>query len=416
MYRQSQKQICVAVDLTSIRAGGENGGHKIAVLNYLAGFRRLRDFRFILIGSTAGRSDLLPLLAKGDRYLETPFPVFGAPVQLRDANNKILTTRWYPKILQRLGAHVLYSPFGTIHYSERGLPFVTWIADLLHRDCPMTLNSWQIRAREDGFMIVSRESVIIQASSEFIARKIHEVYGVSPNRLVVLPPIPQDLARSEKLKDSGKRYFFYPANFWAHKNHRILLFAYREYISRTRNEDKAWNLVLTGHPGPEEEQIKALAQDLGISNRVQFLGYLSQTEYADWFTGAGCLVFPSLYEGFGMPLVEAMRLHVPIIASKSASIPEICGDAFHAIDPSDVSDIAQAMETISQDESVCRTLVSAGQKRQMFFNESHLVDRLADTLRQTAHTPVNSKTPSRSLRTNLLRLGLLASRYARITK
>ena len=416
MYRQSQKQICVAVDLTSIRAGGENGGHKIAVLNYLAGLRRLRDFRFILIGSTAGRSDLLPLLAKGDRYLETPFPGFGAPVQLRDANNKILTTRWYPKILQRLGAHVLYSPFGTIHYSERGLPFITWIADLLHRDCPMTLNSWQIRAREDGLMIVIRESMIIQTNSEFIARKIQEVYGVSPNRLVVLPPIPQDLARSEKLKDSGKQHFFYPANFWAHKNHRILLFAYREYISRTRNEDQAWNLVLTGHPSPEEKQIKALAQDLGISKRVQFLGYLSQTEYADWFTGAGCLVFPSLYEGFGMPLVEAMRLQVPIIASKSASIPEICGDAFHAIDPSNVSDIAQAMETISQDESVCRTLISAGQRRQMFFNKSHLADRLADTLRQAAHTPVNNQTPSRSFRTNLLRLGLIASRHTRIAK
>src|SRR5260370_29834741 len=133
---------CIAIDLTSIKEGGENGGLKIAVLNYLKALRQLHRFRFVRVGSPEGRSDLLPLLEHDDLYLETWFPVIGSPLMFRDFTGAITTTIWRPGFLQRLGVTLLYSPFGTIHFSEQGLPFVTWIADLLHRDCPITLSPY----------------------------------------------------------------------------------------------------------------------------------------------------------------------------------------------------------------------------------------------------------------------------------
>jgi glycosyltransferase involved in cell wall biosynthesis len=406
--REELGQICVAVDLTAVKRGGENGGLKIAVLNFLVGLRRRGEFRFVLIGSAPGRFDLLPLLAAGDLYLETPFPVLGALVKLWDFTGTKSTSRWSPGFLQRLGVQVLYSPFSTIHYSEQGLPFMTWIADLLHRDCPVTLNKWQIRAREDGLMIAVRESTLIQVNSEFIAERIRSEYGVPPDRLVVLPPVPQYLPYPDHPRDPDKEYFFYPANFWAHKNHQALLNAYQTYLSEVGKG--AWDLVLTGAPGPDQEKMKVLAGDLGILDRVRFLGYLDREAYLQWFAAAGCLMFPSLYEGFGMPLVEAMRLRVPIVAANRASIPEVCGEAFYPVDPEQITEMARAMRTVSREKSIRRKLVAAGEERLKTFDESDLVERLADILRRLAHVRVTTQMPRRSTKTNLLRVALLAGR------
>jgi glycosyltransferase involved in cell wall biosynthesis len=402
---------CVAIDLTPITAGGENGGHKIAVLNYISKLQRLDRFQFVLIGTVAARADLLPLLKENDLYLETWFPVVGAPVQIRHSDGKAKHTFWRAKFLQHLGVDLLYSPFGTIHYSEQGLPLVSWVADLLHRDCPMTLSPWQIQAREDGLTIATRESVIVQTNTEFIARKMVRAYGVPRDRLIVLPPLPQELPRPKYLNVAENSYFFYPANFWAHKNHRALLSAYREY--RSKSASPVWTLVLTGHPGVEQERVKRFAQELGLKEEVQFLGFLDGNKFTEWFAQAGCLLFPSLYEGFGMPLVEAMRLQVPIVAANAACIPEICGDAFVKVDPTDIHEMAEAMLSISTNEPLRRTLITAGVKRQELFEATALVNRLAQLLTQAAKTEKIGPALGRSPATNVLRLKLLAERFPR---
>jgi glycosyltransferase involved in cell wall biosynthesis len=399
---------CIAIDLTSIKEGGENGGHKIAVINYLVELQTLRRFQFVLIGSPAGRADLLPLLKEGDQHIETFFPVIGSTVLIRDFAGAIRTTLWRPRFLQRLGVSLVYAPFGTIHFSEQGLPFVTWIADLLHRDFPKTLTRWQIRAREEGLTIAMRESLFVQANSQFVARRLQQSYGVSKDRLVVLPPIPQKLQRPAHLKSAQPPYFFYPANFWAHKNHEILLRAYKEYWTGSGNSPDAWSLVLTGHPGAEQQRVKALAEALGIAHRVQFLGYLAGAEYVEWFAGADCLLFPSCYEGFGMPLVEAMRLRVPIVASDAACLPEIGGDAFLPFDPANTAQMAAAMQTISTDEPLRNRLIAAGEKRQELFSETALITGLTQLLSRAAEK--QKLEAGRSFATNVLRLNLLARR------
>ena len=170
----------------------------------------------------------------------------------------------------------------------------------------------------------------------------------------------------------------FAANFWIHKNHEILLIAYGLY--RDASSENRWDLVLTGHLDKRAEQLKSLANTLGIGRYVHFKGHLNEEEFADLFDRAGALVYPSLHEGFGIPLVEAMRFRKPIICSRCTSIQEIAGSAALYINAKDPVELASSMKRISEDHELRARLVHSGEHRLREFSISKEVQKLAEIL------------------------------------
>jgi glycosyltransferase involved in cell wall biosynthesis len=126
-------------------------------------------------------------------------------------------------------------------------------------------------------------------------------------------------------------------------------------------------LVLPGYPTPHEEELRGLAAELGVAGDVTWPAWVSADELEGLYAAATCLVFPSLYEGFGLPVLEAMARGVPVATSGRASLAEVAGDAALLFDPDDVDAIRAAIERLLSDEDQRRRLAEAGRRRAELF-------------------------------------------------
>ena len=122
-------------------------------------------------------------------------------------------------------------------------------------------------------------------------------------------------------------------------------------------------LALPGYPTPHESELRELAESLGVTGHLRFDGWLSRSELDDLYAAATCFVFPSLYEGFGLPVLEAMARGIPVATSGRASLAEVAGDAALTFDPEDEQAIATAIEALLGDAQLRDRLHMAGRER-----------------------------------------------------
>ena len=126
-------------------------------------------------------------------------------------------------------------------------------------------------------------------------------------------------------------------------------------------------LVMPGNPTPHERELRALVEQLGITANVVFPEYVDAPDLEGLYAIAGCFVFASINEGFGIPILEAMRRDVPVACSRASSLPEVAGDAARYFDPYSVADIASAIAELLADRRLAHELVRRGQARQRTF-------------------------------------------------
>jgi len=133
---------------------------------------------------------------------------------------------------------------------------------------------------------------------------------------------------------------------------------------KLRIEEKfTGKLVIAGMKGWLNEDIDALVEKLELTKHIAFLGYLSDRKLCYFYNKAEVFAFPSFYEGFGFPIVEAFCCQVPVVTSNVSSCPEIAGDAALTVDPNSPNDIAEAIAKILNDSELRQTLVERGIKR-----------------------------------------------------
>ena len=164
-------------------------------------------------------------------------------------------------------------------------------------------------------------------------------------------------------------FLLYPSNFWRHKNHTALLAA----LAHLRAEGLRVRAVFTGSLMGREAEWAAEVARAGVADQVRHLGLVSRAELSWVYRRAQCLCIPSLFEGFGIPLVEAMRLGVPVACSATTSLPEIAGPAAVYFDPHDPASIARSLRRLWTDASLRRRLIAAGRSRQRRFTAERLV-------------------------------------------
>ncbi|HIC88006.1 MAG TPA: glycosyltransferase family 1 protein, partial [Anaerolineae bacterium] len=130
------------------------------------------------------------------------------------------------------------------------------------------------------------------------------------------------------------------------------------YIAGHRGRDL--QLVLAGGKGWLYEPLLRRVQELGLADRVIFTGYVPDEDVAPLLSGAVCFAFPSLYEGFGFPVLEAMACGTPVVCANSASLPEVAGDAAWLVDPLDVEAIAEGLDRVLNDDALRAELIERG--------------------------------------------------------
>jgi glycosyltransferase involved in cell wall biosynthesis len=227
-------------------------------------------------------------------------------------------------------ADVVHYPLSVpVPRPPRGKPFVQTLLDVQHHDLSSLFSRAEREYRRLTYDRPARRADAVITISEFSKRRIVEHLGVDPDRVHVAH-LGVDMAELTPHRGPRERFVLYPARGWPHKNHRKLVEAM--HLVRERVPDM--RLVLTGGGLDELDQLPEWVEKRGLVSREELLRLYRQ---------AACLAFPSRYEGFGLPPLEAMASGCPVAAADAGSLPEICGDAATLFDPQDPSDIARAV-------------------------------------------------------------------------
>jgi glycosyltransferase involved in cell wall biosynthesis len=142
------------------------------------------------------------------------------------------------------------------------------------------------------------------------------------------------------------------------------------------------HLVLTGAELKSYGTLGTAVKQMGLADRVHFLGYLKEEELSAIWHRSLFLIFPSLFEGFGIPLVEAMRWGKPIVASNVTSVPEVAGDTAIYFDPRKPDEMAEAMCKVMEDEGLYHSLVAKGQEQLKHYEFDPMVDEYIRIIHQ----------------------------------
>jgi glycosyltransferase involved in cell wall biosynthesis len=360
----------ILVDLTHLHPGGVSGGIKPALQEMLGWLGRLpgTNVEFVFLTDPLLDREISPWLRPIDRLVS----MHQAP----------------PDLAARENCQLVYCPFGLTDRACPGIPTVTLIVDLLHRDFPESLPPHYRNQREEYFRTALERTDLFQVISDYTAGQLRRHYGVEPERIIrthlpvhgrLAPPLPAGR------KSPVAPYFFYPANAWAHKNHATLLLAYSVY--RRAAGAAAWRLVLTGQMDASMRHLQDVAASLGLTAAVDFLGYVDEARLATLWDEAGALVFPSLHEGFGIPLLEAMARGVPILASNATVMSEITGDAALQVDCRAPIALAEGMSRMAGSAPLRSSLVERGRRRAADFSPKVEFGRLLDAFHCTAARP-----------------------------
>ncbi len=292
-------------------------------------------------------------------------------------------------LLIRADLDLLHFPLSFIvPFDYPGRTVVTFL-DLQHEHLPEFFSAAELTWRERNYRPSAARASHLIAISEYTARSLVERYGVPREKITVVHLAAGDDIRSpegpERHDDRlPQRFFCYPAAYWPHKNHARLLQA----LARLRERDGFdLPLVLTGMDAADAEPVRREVARLGLTEQVRMLGYVPRAAFRHMLRRAEFMVFPSLFEGFGLPVVEAMATGCPVACSCATSLPEIVGEDGYLFDPEDVEQIARAIRDLWRDPGLRDRLRVRLRSRAEAFTTARMADATAAVYQQVAGSP-----------------------------
>lgn len=273
-----------------------------------------------------------------------------------------------PRIAARdvpAGLDVLHLPVTVPIPQVSGVPTVVTVYDLQHRELPGFFGRAERIYRRWAYEGSAREADLVVTTSEYSRERLIALAGVAPDRVecvymgidherFVPGPVAGDADQLAELA-LPERFVVYPANLWPHKNHERLVDALAAV--------DGLHLVLTGQDYGKLDALAERARRAGVEDRVHHLGFLEPEQVPALYRAARAMVFPSLYEGFGSPPLEAMACNCPVACSTRGSLAEVVGDAALTFDPESVAAIGAALRRVDADEGLRDELAERGRQR-----------------------------------------------------
>lgn len=259
---------------------------------------------------------------------------------------------------------------------------VVTIHDLTHRSREFVPSALAWMYARSMLRLTTRRADLIITVSQFCRTQIIEQLGVPESKVRVIyhgvpdgPLRPDDRAILERRQPPGRApalpnpYLLYVGNLKPHKNLGVVLHA----MAAPNGRAAQIGLVIAGE-GNQRESLEKETALLGLGQRVVFLGHVPAEQMASLYRGAELFVLPSLSEGFGLPILEAMAERVPVLAARASCLPEIVGEAGLLFDPLDPADLAEKIRLVVQNSQLRGDLVGKGSKRVQAFSWEKCVE------------------------------------------
>lgn len=400
----------IIIDLTPLLPGGDNGGAKILTLHLIQELAQLAPTsEFILLANNKNYTELKKYKNKQFRIINTDrytlfscicFSLGYCLLIARFILNKLLPpiitlsfnsflSRSIPlpfsrkfqtfrtKVKQKtikptdflfLKGDLLFCPFTAPFYKKLKIPIVSVIYDLQVHYYPYFFSEAVIHERQHHFYDACLSATRLIAISDFVKKTILEQSSLTSDKIRTipiqlakrLPPISAEDtdATLNFYTLTSQNYLLFPANFWAHKNHQLLFTAFNIYCHRYSNSEL--KLVCTGADNHLKFFLSHSLLQMGLTSKIIITGYLSDNEFVALLKRARAVIFPSLFEGFGMPILEAMSEGVPVLCSNQTCLPEVAGNAALLFDPRKPEEIVKAIHRIDTEPELATILSKKG--------------------------------------------------------
>lgn len=391
---------------------------------------------YVLISTPQFEADVAELVGGNQRVLAWPFPHKGYP-GVRKRKGLWRTAHQWAGPFKRYvdGAHrrlwnrelartgnpdakradpalrehhvqVVHFPF-PVSFGTR-LPFIYEPWDLQHRHFPEFFSKGEFYWRNTLYEEQCRKAAYVVVATRWTKQDIVKQFGIDPNKIVVIPrgpgvgarsSDPETLERVRRDRELPEQFAFFPAMPFPHKNHIRLLEALA--ILKERH-GLIVPLVGTGRVRKQAHwpEVHQSVDRLGLRDQVKFLGQVPEEELRAIFTMAKFMVFPSLFEGLGLPVLEAQQQGVPVLASSATCLPEVGGDGALYFDPMDPESIAQTILQVYAQPALLPALAERGTANLERFRWDTAAATFAACYRSTAKLPLNAE------QANLLRAAL----------
>jgi glycosyltransferase involved in cell wall biosynthesis len=333
-------------------------------------------------------------------YIYGPCKVVGIPATgLRSI--KLLRSIWHrlrgnAVSVPRSDGFIESHQFDVVHFPTQlafltDLPSIYQPWDLQHLHYPEFFSREQFAAREVQYRAFCGQATFVCVQAEWTKSDVITQFGIEAEKIRVIPwgsvfdsyEMPSTKIRQATIEKFGfpRSFFFYPAATWPHKNHEVILRAL--YILKTVH-GRAIDVYFTGASKEHRPVLDRLVEELGISKQVHFLGFLAPEELQVVFSTATAMVFPSKFEGFGLPILEAFHASLPVLSSDATTLPEVAQDAALYFDPDAPEELAKLMLTMLDMPELRQNLIRRGTDVLSRCSMSETVAKLQALYEQTA--------------------------------
>jgi glycosyltransferase involved in cell wall biosynthesis len=277
------------------------------------------------------------------------------------------------RVLKRYKIDLFLSPDGYMPL-KAAIPTIDVIHDINFAHFPNNLKPSHQRYMSHYFPLFAQKATRVVTVSEFSKRDIAETYGISPDKISVVyngageayRPLGQEEQASVRQRyTSGNPYFIFISTILRRKNLANLLKAFDRFKTTDTQDHK---LIVVGAKVWWQDELKEAYDTMRHQSDVLFVGRAEADELSQLLASTQALVYPSFFEGFGIPIVEAFNAGTPVITSNVTSMPEVAGDAALLVDPHDVDEITEAMKQVANNADLREKLIERGQERQKAFS------------------------------------------------
>jgi len=320
------------------------------------------EHRFVLIGDR--RYDVFPVEGDNVEYVTIPMRTV----------HPLLWHAWHeyllPGVLKSYGADLFVAPDGIMPL-RTDVPCIPVIHDLNHEHRPGDIPGRERIFYRRYFPLFACKAKRVATVSEFSADDISATYGISRNKIDVVPngvadifspPLPGEAEETRREFTGGRPYFLFVSNFSPRKNIEAVIRAFNMFRSRS-NSDHV--LLLAGRRLYLTREIDRELEASAYGSDILFTGSVTRDVLRRLYGGAVALTLVPWFEGFGIPVVEAQRCGTPCILSDSSSLPEVSGGAALCVSPADAGAIAGAMARLVSDEALRRRLAQEGRQNSL---------------------------------------------------
>jgi glycosyltransferase involved in cell wall biosynthesis len=303
---------------------------------------------------------------------------FPSNVRVAFVGSRLLRRRWWalgaPVYLRRAGLELFHGTNYNVPLWAR-CPLVLSVHDLSLLIHPETHEAGAVRRARRVLPLMLRAATMILTDTESVRREVCERLGVRPERVAAVHIAPRSVFRPVPAQEAAQtvgrlgiegEFLLYVGTIEPRKNLKTLV---RSLDLLVRSTDLRPRLVVAGKQGWLNEELYAEIGRLGLSERIHFTGYVSDEDLRALYSACTVCIYPSLYEGFGLPPLEAMRCGAPVVASRIPSILETAGEqGARLVPPTDTEALAAALAELLRDSNLRRRLAHAGLARAQEFS------------------------------------------------